>query len=163
MKYFSSIYVFVTNPAQNEGALHIARQRIISNKSLLNNASRAGLPSYIQAKPFTFKMWQPPNFEVPAAPHINDAENAESPVGQGADSQDSRSARTTFKDESGQDISAADSGTQPPDSIQDYKVLGTHLSRKRLKKKRQQDEQNSQWLGDKVLCMFPRHVSNAKL
>jgi endoribonuclease Dicer len=64
LKYLSSIYVFVTNPAQNEGALHIARQRIISNKTLLHSAVLTGIPSYVQAKPFAIRMWQPPNFSV---------------------------------------------------------------------------------------------------
>lgn len=64
LKYLSSIYLFVTNPTQHEGALHIARQRIISNRSLLKNADRSGLPQYIQSKPFTSKAWLPPNFRV---------------------------------------------------------------------------------------------------
>jgi endoribonuclease Dicer len=64
LKYLSSIYLFVTNPTQHEGALHIARQRIISNRSLLKNADRSGLPQYIQSKPFTSRAWLPPNFRV---------------------------------------------------------------------------------------------------
>ena len=64
LKYLSSIYLFVTNPTQHEGALHIARQRIISNRSLLKNADRSGLPQYIQSKPFTSKSWIPHNFRV---------------------------------------------------------------------------------------------------
>jgi endoribonuclease Dicer len=68
LKYLSSIYLFVTNPTLHEGALHIARQRIISNRSLLRNADRSGLPQYIQSKPFTSKAWQPPNFKLYRAP-----------------------------------------------------------------------------------------------
>lgn len=68
LKYLSSIYVFVTNPAQHEGALHVARQKIISNKSLLQNAGGTGLPAFIQSKPFTFKLWQPPGFHIIPAP-----------------------------------------------------------------------------------------------
>lgn len=64
MKYLSSIYLFVTNPSQHEGALHSARLRIISNKALLLNADSAGLPPFIQAKHFVAKFWQPPCFEV---------------------------------------------------------------------------------------------------
>jgi len=64
LKYLSSIYLFVTNPTLHEGALHMARQRIISNRSLLKNADRSGLPQYIQSKPFTSRMWRPPNFSI---------------------------------------------------------------------------------------------------
>lgn len=54
----------MTNPTLHEGALHIARQRIISNRSLLKNADRSGLPQYVQSRPFTSKAWLPPNFRV---------------------------------------------------------------------------------------------------
>ena len=64
LKYLSSVYAFVTNPSLSEGSLHIARQKIISNKSLLQNATRIGLPAYIQSKAFAFKSWQPPRFQV---------------------------------------------------------------------------------------------------
>ncbi|KAF8192504.1 hypothetical protein BJ912DRAFT_263253 [Pholiota molesta] len=40
LKYLASIYVFVTNPSLSEGALHVARQKIISNKSLLVHSTR---------------------------------------------------------------------------------------------------------------------------
>ena len=62
LKYLSSVYAFVTNPSLSEGSLHIARQKIISNKSLLQNATRVGLPAYIQSKAFAYKSWHPPNF-----------------------------------------------------------------------------------------------------
>jgi len=64
LKYLSSIYVFVTNPSLSEGALHVVRQKIISNKSLLIHSTRVGLPAYIQSKSFPYKTWQPPNFRV---------------------------------------------------------------------------------------------------
>jgi endoribonuclease Dicer len=64
LKYLSSIYLFVTNPAQHEGALHSARLRIISNKALFLNAGSVGLASYIQARPFVARQWSPPNFTV---------------------------------------------------------------------------------------------------
>ena len=70
LKYLSSVYAFVTNPSLSEGALHIARQKIISNKSLLQNATRIGLPAYIQSKAFAFKSWQPPNFQVYIPPKM---------------------------------------------------------------------------------------------
>ena len=70
LKYLSSVYAFVTNPSLTEGALHIARQKIISNKSLLQNATRIGLPAYIQSKAFAFKSWQPPHFQVYVPPKM---------------------------------------------------------------------------------------------
>lgn len=64
LKYLSSIYLFVTSPAQHEGALHAARLRIISNKALFLNTESVGLAPYIQAKPLVPKQWNPPNFTV---------------------------------------------------------------------------------------------------
>lgn len=64
MKYLSSIYLFVTNPTQHEGILHIARQKIISNKALLVYADKSGLPQYIQSKPFMPKMWSPRGYSI---------------------------------------------------------------------------------------------------
>ncbi|PPQ92348.1 LOW QUALITY PROTEIN: hypothetical protein CVT25_008698 [Psilocybe cyanescens] len=62
LKYLSTIYVFVANPSLNEGSLHVARQKIISNKSLLLHSTRVGLPEYIQSKVFPYKTWHPPHF-----------------------------------------------------------------------------------------------------
>lgn len=68
LKYLSSIYLFVTNPTKREGDLHIARQRIISNQSLLKNADRSGLPQFIQSRPFNAKVWVPPNWILSCSP-----------------------------------------------------------------------------------------------
>ena len=54
----------------SEGALHVERQKIISNKSLLNHATRVELPSFIQSKVFAYKTWLPPNFRVFVPPKI---------------------------------------------------------------------------------------------
>ena len=48
----------------HEGMLHIARQKIISNKSLLVNSDKSGLPQYIQSKPFIAKLWLPLGYKV---------------------------------------------------------------------------------------------------
>ncbi|KAJ7179907.1 hypothetical protein C8R43DRAFT_1084028 [Mycena crocata] len=64
LKYLSSIYVFVNEPSNKEGALHFARQRIISNDTLFRSFESAGLASYVQSKPFSAKTWQPPNFRT---------------------------------------------------------------------------------------------------
>jgi endoribonuclease Dicer len=78
LKYLSSIYLFVTNPAQHEGALHSARLRIISNKALFVNAESVGLAPYIQAKPIAPRQWTPPNFTVipPPPPKTSTTENS---------------------------------------------------------------------------------------
>ena len=68
LKYLSSIYLFVTNPTMHEGMLHIARQKIISNKSLLVNSDKSGLPQYVQSKPFIAKMWLPLGYKVLKSP-----------------------------------------------------------------------------------------------
>jgi endoribonuclease Dicer len=78
LKYLSSIYLFVTNPAQHEGALHSARLRIISNKALFLNAENVGLAPYIQTRPLVPKQWSPPNFTVipPPPPKTSITESA---------------------------------------------------------------------------------------
>ncbi|KAJ7276292.1 hypothetical protein B0H12DRAFT_1227452 [Mycena haematopus] len=64
LKYMASIYVFVTEPSDKEGALHTARQQIVSNNTLFHSFYSAGLPAYVQSKPFSPKSWQPPNFKT---------------------------------------------------------------------------------------------------
>jgi endoribonuclease Dicer len=65
LKYLSSAYFFVTaDKKMGEGALHQARQEVVSNKALLQDANRAGLAPYIQAKPFSYKHWKPVGFSV---------------------------------------------------------------------------------------------------
>ena len=78
LKYLSSIYQFVTSPAQHEGALHTARLRIISNKALFLNTESVGLAPFIQAKPLVPKQWNPPNFTVipPLPPKTSVTESA---------------------------------------------------------------------------------------
>ncbi|EPQ59279.1 hypothetical protein GLOTRDRAFT_136195 [Gloeophyllum trabeum ATCC 11539] len=113
LKYLSSVYLFVTNPEKREGALHFARQRIISNKSLLEYADSAGLPPFIQSKPFVAKLWQPAPLEAATSPDEASVGNASA--------------------------AGAESNTSvvPP---------------KRSKRKRQQDDQHIQWLGDKAVA-----------
>lgn len=77
LKYLSSIYLFVTNPTMHEGMLHIARQKIISNKSLLVNSDKSGLPQYVQSKPFIAKMWLPLGYKVIKSPGKGDAAEEE--------------------------------------------------------------------------------------
>ncbi|KAF7352866.1 hypothetical protein MVEN_01253600 [Mycena venus] len=64
LKYMASTYVFVTEPSIKEGALHTARQHIVSNNTLFRSFDSAGLPAYVQSKPFSSKSWQPPSFKT---------------------------------------------------------------------------------------------------
>jgi len=162
LKYLSSIYVFVTNPAQKEGTLHIHRQRIISNRSLLENASRSGLPQYIQAKPFSFRLWQPPNFDVfsnvhDSFEHRAQVENEES-TGDAAippaDVPESERKPQSFHNpESSPDetnkVEPALSGMSPGPEKNEVTTERAKPKRK-SKKKKQLEDQDSQWLGDKV-------------
>lgn len=128
LKYLASVYVFVTNPAQHEGALHAARQRIISNKVLMQNADRIGLPQYVQSKPFSHKLWYPPNFTVD--PLLLSA--VVDPAG------------------SGDEINVtADMSQDKQDPVsQDEDKNPSNVSKK--KKRKLRDENVTQWLGDKV-------------
>jgi endoribonuclease Dicer len=117
--------------------LHVARQKIISNKSLLQNACSVGLPPYIQAKPFTLRLWQPPNFAVLPNP-----------------------GPTTVKKENseeGEIMCDVDPDGKPPVAqivAQDLEPgavsMETDKPTKKSKKKKKQDEQHTQTLGDKV-------------
>ncbi|KAI6034220.1 hypothetical protein BKA83DRAFT_87233 [Pisolithus microcarpus] len=85
LKYLASIYVFVMHPSQH-GVVHAARQCIISNEVLMQSAVRSGLPQFIQGKPFSYKLWHPPNFTADSFPGSNFVgdENANSERGRTA-------------------------------------------------------------------------------
>ncbi|KAG8218739.1 hypothetical protein J3R82DRAFT_4409 [Butyriboletus roseoflavus] len=130
LKYLASVYVFVTNPAQHEGALHAARQRIINNKVLMQSADQIGLPQYIQSKPFSHKLWYPPNFTVDPLSLSTIADPAYS----------------------GDEISVtADVLQCKQDSAsQEEDMNASNVLKKRKKKLR--DENVTQWLGDKTIA-----------
>ncbi|KAH8830845.1 hypothetical protein DL96DRAFT_1668523 [Flagelloscypha sp. PMI_526] len=77
LKYLSSMYVFVTSPTQSEHSMHMSRQKIISNKALLIHSSRAGLPTYIQSRPFPVKLWLPPGYIVDMEKRSSDKGSSE--------------------------------------------------------------------------------------
>jgi endoribonuclease Dicer len=137
----------VTNPAQTEGALHVARQRIISNKALLHNAARTGLPSFIQARPFSLRMWQPPNFTVAPTP-IRPPENVvdAGPV-QNTDIQIPADEADSTPQHSLNSVDFHDPVSQKSDSVPE----GGEGEPSRKRQKRRQEEQCTQWLGNKVL------------
>lgn len=177
LKYLSSIYLFVTFPTLPEGALHVSRQRIVSNRSLLRNANRVDLPQYIQSKPFTPKMWSPPNFIVYRPPKVRhddepmeitkqDLEDGELPTD--TNTHMHRAAATSGGKDSA--VKWGGSGGHPSEMMRENEGSpidmseeneagksrdgqpdsGT-LSKKYSKKKKQKlDINNTQWLGDKV-------------
>jgi endoribonuclease Dicer len=148
LKYLSSIYVFVTNPTQNESSLHIARQRIINNKALMQHAFRSRLPEFIQAKPFVLRSWQPPNFVVaPSSPKSSnlDVSGGRSAVIHTQSSIENDCHTEPLEDSKSFPLQAV------PITQESLETAENQRPNKRTKKQRQQDERNVQWLGDKVL------------
>ncbi|KAG1874526.1 hypothetical protein DFJ58DRAFT_315470 [Suillus subalutaceus] len=132
LKYFSSVYVFVFNPALSEGALHKARQHIISNKVLTQCGLSIGLPSYIQGKTFSYRLWQPPNFTVHDASlqHLGRSNDLMSSSGNGG--------------------MAIDTQTQAP--INDTNASTIHSTSQSKTKHKAPDDNITQWLGDKTIA-----------
>ncbi|KAJ7591157.1 hypothetical protein C8J56DRAFT_1003709 [Mycena floridula] len=64
LKYLSSIYVFTDVPTHQKGALHMARQQIINDKTLFLCGTSVELGSWIQARQFSNKGWCPRNFSI---------------------------------------------------------------------------------------------------
>ncbi|KAF6762700.1 hypothetical protein DFP72DRAFT_1060951 [Ephemerocybe angulata] len=62
LKYVSSIFVFVANATQNEGSLHISRQKVLSNNALLQASTRVNLPPWVRSTLFNVKVWIPRNY-----------------------------------------------------------------------------------------------------
>ncbi|KAH7887826.1 hypothetical protein F5I97DRAFT_1952052 [Phlebopus sp. FC_14] len=133
LKYLASVYVFVTYPALHEGPLHAARQRIISNKVLMQSADRTGLPQYIQGKPFSYKSWSPPNFTIDPS---------------------SAASTTEFRDGGDETLTPyeyheSSSHLDLPISVPQPTELPTDSQRK---KKGSRDDNVTQWLGDKTIA-----------
>lgn len=145
LKYLSSIYLFVTYPTQQEGAMHVARQRIISNRSLLQRARESDVPQYIQSKPFTTRTWVPYNFKIVKKVREPDGTEATTSVGDGV-SGDS-------KDGTGEEhIENTGSGDGAPDTVPDTEAAtpAEIAARANAGKKRRWEDTRVQWLGDKV-------------
>lgn len=137
LKYLSSIYLFVTNPSQHEGALHSARLRIISNRALFLNAENVGLAPYIQAKPLVPKQWCPPNFTVIPPPPPKAQENASTTCVEkdndaereaGVDASETQEVIQEEKDCTSPDLSLRSGiGTSEPDAVETQECI-THRS-----------------------------------
>lgn len=95
----------------------------------MQSADRIGLPQYVQSKPFSHKLWYPPNFTVDP---LSLSSTPADPAGSG--------------DEIGVTADALQ-GKQDPAS-QDEDTNASNVFKK--KKKKLRDENVTQWLGDKV-------------
>lgn len=166
LKYLSSIYLFVTFPSLSEGGLHVSRQRIISNRSLLRNANRVGLPQYIQSRPFTVKAWNPHNFIVYRPARMqNDRsapENAEQDLEEGeCTANDGIHVKTEpLKGDELLEVEAANQNENRSASMNVDREQGeidegpgdndSALKKPNKKRKPKDESVNMQWLGDKV-------------
>ncbi len=121
-------------PIAREGALHAARQLIISNKALRVGAIEAGLPPYIQSKPVVPKVWKPQIYQTTG--------------GDDDDSSGSNKVKEDNIDGSGESIEQL-RGSQTENKV------NQSVRRSGGKRKRQQDEHAIQWLGDKVWRAYP--------
>ena len=116
-------------PNAREGAMHAARQRLISNKALRVGAIEANVPPFIQSKHFVPKIWQP-------CPYDTD---------DGANQQDETAEKAepgTSTPASGANTSSSTASSTQKQERQTRPTGG--------KRKRQRDEHAIQWLGDKV-------------
>ncbi|KAK0195664.1 hypothetical protein F5146DRAFT_1026528 [Armillaria mellea] len=128
LKYVSTLYVFVTEPDRSEGNLHTSRRELISNNSLLHQAVRIGLPSFIQTKPFSIKTWCPPNFTREPNNNATTRQVQDSAV------------QSAVKDPVAAPVHSTDASTTK-----------TKARRKRKKKTRALCDSNK-WLGDKTVA-----------
>lgn len=130
--------------------MHLLRQRIISNKSLLRNANRCGLPQYIQSKPFTLKVWAPPGFQIYRSQKSRDkdlqAENLDQNLEDGELPDDDKTPELNAQKGRDESVIIDDESGQNPLGSASSKAPVKKLS----KKKRQENESNVQWIGDKV-------------
>lgn len=170
LKYLSTTYVFVISPAQHEGALHAARLRIISNRALLLNGDAAGLPPFIQSKPFVSKLWTPPNYvlEPPPPPTKEKLEErarvqreaigggdetagtAKSMTGSGqAEVKREPSPDPPLPPSNALEASGATSATDPTAATKVDDNASKKLG-KRSRKRRLAEQRDIHWLGDKV-------------
>ncbi|BFZ60194.1 Dicer-like protein 1 [Saitoella coloradoensis] len=62
LKLITSLYLYVTEPDNHEGQLHVKRMRQICNANLYRLARDKGLYSYIRPKPFARANWRPAGF-----------------------------------------------------------------------------------------------------
>lgn len=176
----------MTFPTLHEGALHVSRQRIISNRSLLRNANRCGLPQYVQSKPFSPKAWAPLNFIVYRPPRVRQDDQATEIADNGLEEGEIPPEKNTQEDMA-TGASNKDNGTKvgKPGNSEPTEALGRDCSpidvgedheivklidgqassgtgqKKPSKKKQKQESSTIQWLGDKVQYMLFSRIPEA--
>ncbi|KAI5479849.1 endoribonuclease Dicer [Pseudohyphozyma bogoriensis] len=65
LKYVSSVYCFVTlDKTAHEGDLHHTRLEFIKNSTLFKAGLELNIPAYLMSRPFTSRLYQPPNFRL---------------------------------------------------------------------------------------------------
>ncbi|PSR73594.1 hypothetical protein PHLCEN_2v10513 [Hermanssonia centrifuga] len=144
LKYAVSTYLFVTMPSDREGSLHQARQRIISNKALHLGALQAGIPPYIQSKPVVAKIWHPAGYS-----RTNDGKSTAGGAAVEIKAEDDGDVVSTLQSSASMDVDT-DVGRFPtPQDNEESKLRPRHFGGKR---KKQQEEQSLQWLGDKTVA-----------
>ena len=161
----------------HEGMLHIARQKIISNKSLLVNSDKSGIPQYIQSKPFIAKMWLPLGYKVIKSLGRGDAaeEEDDERMKEGVENNKQQTKRMEQKTqeadmETGEIDDEMDTDTPPTDGVVKVSRSSMREAQKTVKEeeaekpgktvssikvvkrpKRAWLDDDHQWLGDKVL------------
>jgi endoribonuclease Dicer len=146
--------------------MHVARQRIISNRSLLQRAREADVPQYIQSKPFIPKLWIPYNYKFtkrirePVASHPPDGnlnlgdfqleEPASGSQKRGPD--DALEEGELFVSEPQEQDEAQEGPPEPiPQEVAEEAGSRPIVSRPSPPKPRKRGEDTRvQWLGDKV-------------
>ncbi|KAG8960065.1 hypothetical protein FRC03_007110 [Tulasnella sp. 419] len=148
LKFLASFHVFVMHPGRSEGSMHTIRQKIISNKVLLQASVQSGLTMFINSTPFIPRTWIPPGFYL----QLPRSSNAGSNTTVGPENRPSSMAINMEEEDSDDafelpqaDASAA-TFTGEPD-IQSG-ISSSHLSN--YQKIRQ--ELSTHWLGDKCVA-----------
>lgn len=146
--------------------MHVSRQRIISNRSLLQRAREADVPQYIQSKQFNPKLWIPYNYKV--AKHFDTVPlvAAAPEVMNLVPTARKRSADEMLESDEPEvaieveESLASAEGVDPLIGDQDgLKTVETSRIRPQRQFKRGKEDFRVQWLGDKARSSFAAVLS----
>ncbi|TFK28818.1 hypothetical protein FA15DRAFT_664885 [Coprinopsis marcescibilis] len=154
LKYLASLVVFIMNPTQNEGSLHVARQKLISNKSLHAYSTDIGLPAYVRSKPFNMKAWRPwptTSFNAKNMPTQDKGSDVDELA------ENTAAGKSAASEESGAALDVGEPTPQRDESTPkaegDEGEAGKQTKgRKRGRGKPKGDDKNTQILGDKAVA-----------
>ncbi|KAJ7601032.1 hypothetical protein C8J56DRAFT_24327 [Mycena floridula] len=147
LKYLASIYVFCDDPMRGEGALHMARQRIISNKILLLCGTSLGLGPWIQARHFSSKGWLPPNFSVERLGQLDDPDTQMTV--EGDTSQSTAASNLSIADSS---LAGLSPNASTDSLAATYGAAAKTKSSQYQKPPKRKRREENQWLGDKAIA-----------